>query len=194
MEMKLKGLVMIIGAMILVGLPLLAQYPGVERPRAVKEAPEGFAPKVDSISPGDVCPALIRIRGGLEQGVAAGEVFLMDVYLNRVAPSDARILLTAFRIDLSGIDSGGAKILRIIEGTAPDEKYWGVQPVDSITIPGGFIGLVDIPVRVLAEAKQPPAGATAPFQRLKFPDHLMFVAENENGIQTQSLKVRKPGA
>jgi hypothetical protein len=194
MEVRLKGLVMIIGATIVVGLPLLARYPGVKKPMAVKEAPEGFAPKVDSTSSGDVCPAMIRIRGGLELGVAAGEVFSMDVYLNQVAPSDTEILLKAFRIDLSGIDSGGVKILPIIEGGGPDEKYWGVQPLDSITIPEGFIGLVNIQVGVLANAKQPPVGATTPFQPLKFPDHLIFVAENKNGIQTQPLKVRKPGA
>jgi hypothetical protein len=194
--MKLRGLAALfaaaVGIVALAGASLLAQNEGRDKPKPVKEAPEGYAVKADRAASGGVYPGAIRVRGSAEQSVAAGEVFLMDVFLNDTAPSDTQVTLKAFRLDLSGVGSGDVKVIPIVEGSGSDEKYWAIQPLSPITIPKGYIGLVNIQARVMPNAKQPTAGTATPFKPVEFPDHLIFIAENNNGVHTRTLRVRKP--
>lgn len=162
-----------------------------DKPAPAKEAPEGYSVEAESRTAG-VYPGATRVRGSAQQSVAAGERFLLDVWLNRPARSDTQVTLKVFRVDLSGVGSGDVQVLPIVMGSAPGEEYWDVQPMSPFTIPRGRQGYVNIPARVLANAKQPPAGMSSPFEPVQFPDHLIFIAETSDGIHTQTVRVRKP--
>src|SRR5687767_3481991 len=57
---------------------------GQGKPRAVKELPQGLTFEKEAKLAGET-PGAIVIRGSAQQSVAAGELFLIDVYLTRPA-------------------------------------------------------------------------------------------------------------
>lgn len=126
--------------------------------------------------------------------VPAGQRFDVEILLDRRATSDVQVTVTAFRLDAAGLGSGDVKVIPIVVGSGPGERYWAIQPPSPVTIRNGSFGVrIQNAGKVLADAQQPPGGnITMPFVPVKFPDHVILFVKHGESLLAPTLRIAKP--